>query len=82
MLMKYFCKVSSLVHIQFFFSLYICILFRVKIQWLPEQHLKPVGINDALKIINDGDEASTKESQTQFHFILVSSEAEPRMRLE
>ena len=34
------------------------------------------------KIINDGVEASTRKSQARFQIILVSSSAEPRMRLE
>ena len=34
------------------------------------------------KIINDGVEVSTRKSQACFQIILVSSSAEPRMRLE
>ena len=34
------------------------------------------------KIINDGVEASTRQSQARFQIIRVSSSAEPRMRLE
>ena len=59
---------------------------QMTIKWLPHcflLHLKlSAGIDGFRKIISGGVETSTRKSQARFQINLVSSSAEPRMRLE
>ena len=49
MMIEYFCKVHVSAYAKILLLLFhwlICILFHVKTKWLPEQHLKPVQIQN------------------------------------